>query len=277
MKMKEVCSRTGLTERTVRFYVEEELIAPKMNLVNGREYRDYSDKDVAELLTIAELRKLFFSIEDIKRMKSHPADIAEVLETYRVNVAADARAKTAILETLERIDASRIDGIGTLADSLKSISATLPLPKRDISPPDFGRFDAETKEDREREYELYLKRQGRNFATGRIIVYAIAGFNAVGALASAFLAFNFIVLIVQIALSIALVAGVSWIRYLFAVGAALNALRALLGLFLGLSEGVMTPAFGIVSVFVLAYSVAACILLLRSQAVSDFLYKQKNG
>jgi len=266
-----------LTERTVRFYVEEELIAPKMNLVNGREYRDYSDKDVAELLTIAELRKLFFSIEDIKRMKSHPADIAEVLETYRVNVAADARAKTAILETLERIDASRIDGIGTLADSLKSISATLPLPKRDISPPDFGRFDAETKEDREREYELYLKRQGRNFATGRIIVYAIAGFNAVGALASAFLAFNFIVLIVQIALSIALVAGVSWIRYLFAVGAALNALRALLGLFLGLSEGVMTPAFGIVSVFVLAYSVAACILLLRSQAVSDFLYKQKNG
>jgi len=57
----------------------------------------------------------------------------------------------------------------------------------------------------------------------------------------------------------------------------LNALRAVLNLFLGLSEGVMTLALGIVSVFVLAYSVATCILLLRSQAVSDFLYKQKNG
>ena len=29
MKMKQVCQLTGLTERTIRFYVEKELCAPE--------------------------------------------------------------------------------------------------------------------------------------------------------------------------------------------------------------------------------------------------------
>jgi len=277
MKMKEVCARTGLTERTVRFYVEEELINPQMSVVNGREYRDYSEQDVAELATIADLRKLFFSIEEIKRMKEKPAEIADVLEAYRGTVASDVRAKSAILEALDRLDPTRIDGIGALAGSLKTISASLPLPKRDVTPPNFGRFDDVTKEEREREYERYLKRQGRRFATGRIIVYAIAGLNVLGALISSFLKFDPITLIIQIALSIALVAGVSWIRYLFAAGAALNVLIAFLGLIWVSGEEGMSVGLALFLAFQIAYSLASCFLLLRSQAVSDFLYAQKNG
>ena len=38
MKMKEVTEQTGLTERTVRYYMEKGLIAPHGQWRNGREY-----------------------------------------------------------------------------------------------------------------------------------------------------------------------------------------------------------------------------------------------
>ena len=49
MKIKEVCERTGLTERTVRFYMQKGLIAPKGELRNGREYSEFSETDVEML------------------------------------------------------------------------------------------------------------------------------------------------------------------------------------------------------------------------------------
>ncbi|GKU80381.1 hypothetical protein L3i20_v247780 [Paenibacillus sp. L3-i20] len=50
----------------INYYVEEGLIQPESTLQNGREYRDYSERDVANLLTIADLRRLFFTIDEIK-------------------------------------------------------------------------------------------------------------------------------------------------------------------------------------------------------------------
>lgn len=275
MKMKEVCARTGLTERTIRFYVEEELIVPHMSVVNGREYRDYSERDVAELITIADLRKLFFSIEEIKKMKQSPANIFEVVEAYKAAASADVQAKTAILQALDLIELSRLSDVDSLAFTLKSISANLPLPKRDITP-NFGQFDSETKEEREREYENYLKRQKRQFATGKIIVFTIAGLNVANAIISAFVDFNFISLIIQVAISIALVAGVTWIRYLFVIGAALSVFSNLMFL-VGWDSSYMTGGLAILIVIQIAYAAAACLLLLKSNAVSDFLYAQKNG
>ena len=49
MKIKEVCERTGLTERTVRFYMQKGLIAPKGEWRNGREYSEFSEPDVEML------------------------------------------------------------------------------------------------------------------------------------------------------------------------------------------------------------------------------------
>ena len=49
MKLKEVCERTGLTKRTVRFYEEKELFTPQKTYKNGREYREYTEEDVTRL------------------------------------------------------------------------------------------------------------------------------------------------------------------------------------------------------------------------------------
>ena len=43
MKMKDVCVKTGLTERAVRFYADKDLIHPKKTKVNGRENWEFDE------------------------------------------------------------------------------------------------------------------------------------------------------------------------------------------------------------------------------------------
>lgn len=77
MQIKEVCERTNLSRRTIRYYEEEGLISPETETRNGRTYRNYSEADIEELLIIASLRKAWFSIEEIKTMRKEPERIPE--------------------------------------------------------------------------------------------------------------------------------------------------------------------------------------------------------
>lgn len=274
MKIKEVMKRTGLTERTIRFYVEQGLINPEATVRNGRTYREYSERDVAELMTVADLRRLYFSIDEILEMKRNPANIPGVVEAYKKKTAEEARVKSAVMEELERLDLSGIPDIAALAARLKNVSAGLPLPQRDVHP-DFGKFEAGTKEDRTRAYEQFMERQQRRYRLGKAIVFTIAALNVVFSLISAVLELRLFSLLIQIALSVALFMGVTWVRYLFVFGAAL---QIFLALNLLLHAGAALPA-GWIAVIVVQMIVAGVsgALLLFSSAVSDFLYTQKNG
>ena len=72
MQIKDVCRRTGLTERAVRFYIEKELLSPEKTWRNGREYLNFSEKDLCALNQIARLRRRFFTLEEIKTMQTRP-------------------------------------------------------------------------------------------------------------------------------------------------------------------------------------------------------------
>ena len=50
MKIKAVCEATGLTDRTVRYYIEEGLLSPKYteNYL-GRKNYDFSQQDIKNL------------------------------------------------------------------------------------------------------------------------------------------------------------------------------------------------------------------------------------
>ena len=80
MKIKEISALTGLTERTIRFYEERSLIQPRTERRNGREYRDYSASDAEQLMVIAGLRRLHFSVEEIREMQKYPGRIARIAE-----------------------------------------------------------------------------------------------------------------------------------------------------------------------------------------------------
>ena len=95
MKIKEVCVQTGLTERAVRFYVQEKLVVPLAQRRGGRTWLDFSPADVDRLKAISTLRKAGFTLEEIRSMT----------HDFRKNAPEAAfalrqRLRESILETL---------------------------------------------------------------------------------------------------------------------------------------------------------------------------------
>lgn len=77
MTIKEVEQQLGISRTTIRFYEREHLINPKRD---GNTYREYSEEDVATLKKIIILRKLGFSIEEIKDFLAENVPLQELLE-----------------------------------------------------------------------------------------------------------------------------------------------------------------------------------------------------
>ncbi len=83
MKIKEVTEKTELTERAIRLYIENGLVAPNVNeSYSGRRNIEFSDEDVEKLKSISVLRKAGFSISQIKLMQSEPEKSREVLREF---------------------------------------------------------------------------------------------------------------------------------------------------------------------------------------------------
>ena len=74
MRINDIEKRTGISKRTIDFYVKEGLLNPKVEKANG--YRNFSAQDVEQLEIISKLRKLEFSIADIRTMLSFPSTIS---------------------------------------------------------------------------------------------------------------------------------------------------------------------------------------------------------
>lgn len=88
MKIKEVITKTGLTDRAIRLYIEKDLIKPEYDEnYNGRKSIDFSEKDVEQLENIALLRKADFSIPEIKALKEGGETAQKTIKEYinRIN------------------------------------------------------------------------------------------------------------------------------------------------------------------------------------------------
>ena len=66
MRIKEVILKTGLSRRTIHFYISLKLITQMEDPVNG--YHDFSDEDVRNLIIISRLRRLDFPVSDIRHI-----------------------------------------------------------------------------------------------------------------------------------------------------------------------------------------------------------------
>ena len=90
MKIKAVCEQTGLTDRTIRYYIEEGLISPfyTENYL-GRKNFDFSEADVAMLKDIAILRKFGFSIAEIKQLSQHPEEAVSIIQRLQARKQQD--------------------------------------------------------------------------------------------------------------------------------------------------------------------------------------------
>ena len=104
MRMKAVCEATGLTDRAVRFYIEEGLIAPDYTeSYTGRKTFDFSEADTRQLRDIAVLRKFEFTVAEIRTMLQDPAQIEPTVAALRERKRLEIAEEQALLEALERL------------------------------------------------------------------------------------------------------------------------------------------------------------------------------
>ena len=129
MKIKAVCEQTGLTDRTIRYYIEEGLISPfyTENYL-GRKNFDFSEADVAMLKDIAILRKFGFSIAEIKQLSQHPEEAVSIIQRLQARKQQDVDDELSMLSVLKQLDAEKTHTISELSDALATPvhPATLP-------------------------------------------------------------------------------------------------------------------------------------------------------
>lgn len=105
MKIGEVCACTGLTPRTVRFYIEEGLISPDFKRAySGRNNVEFDEKDCNDLVEITLLRKASFSLAEIKQLRSDKSLTFEFAVRYKRTLQKELEEKSRLLESLGTID-----------------------------------------------------------------------------------------------------------------------------------------------------------------------------
>ena len=103
MKINEVCKRTGLSERAIRFYVEKGLLTPKSQIINGRTTTEYSEADIELLRDIAALRNAEFSIADILAMQSSDEDVCKIIQKHCDELEQEQISREELLLELKEI------------------------------------------------------------------------------------------------------------------------------------------------------------------------------
>ncbi|HEX7079759.1 MAG TPA: MerR family transcriptional regulator [Gammaproteobacteria bacterium] len=116
MYIGEVAERTGLTERTLRFYEEHALISPPRT-ESGR--RVYGSAELTTLHHITVLKRAGFSLSDIKLLLSAPTfDAKEIIAAQIAALEAERSAIDKALGGLKRVKAALAAGATLDAESL---------------------------------------------------------------------------------------------------------------------------------------------------------------
>lgn len=134
MKIKQVCEQTGLTDRAIRFYIEEGLSAPRytQNYL-GRKSFEFTQEDVDQLRAIGTLRKFGFTVEELKQLHEDPAKSGQIIGQIRArkaNAIAEEQETLALLEKIGHYSSYSIVDIAGSLTEVKQDAERLPEEKR---------------------------------------------------------------------------------------------------------------------------------------------------
>lgn len=134
MKIKAVCEATGLTDRTIRYYIDEELISPECteNYL-GRKSFMFSDADITALNDIAVLRKFGFSVPEIREMILHPESIPRITGDLQARKQSLVREEQALLDILSELNTEQTNSVSELAAYLAKPVSDAPIPAEDAA------------------------------------------------------------------------------------------------------------------------------------------------
>ncbi len=136
MKMKEVLAQTGLTDRAVRLYIDNGLIAPDIEEnYSGRKNIEFSQSDIDRLKNIALLRKIGFSIPDIKEISQGSENTKSIIEAFIQQKRENIESDTLVLEQLKNIPLDTKITMESLCLQLSSAAENKQVPKEDLQLP----------------------------------------------------------------------------------------------------------------------------------------------
>jgi DNA-binding transcriptional MerR regulator len=110
---------TGLTIKTLRFYHDQGLLEP-LHIDDETRYRYYAAAQIETARAISLLRKLDFSVSDIRELlrdAADEADLLEVMERQRAVIAAKVQGYRKVLASLDQFIANEREARRTMTSS----------------------------------------------------------------------------------------------------------------------------------------------------------------
>ena len=135
MKIKEVCEKTGLTDKAIRHYIANGLVFPEYNEnYTGRKSFDFSDEDIIRLNQIAILRKYRFTIKSIKELIDDEIDLPEFVNSHLEELTLENDENARIIENLEQLCEENIS-LTEFCKRLDTLDEGREIPTEDSLPP----------------------------------------------------------------------------------------------------------------------------------------------
>ena len=120
MKIKELVLSTGLTDRTIRFYIEEGLIAPDYTEnYFGRKSFSFSDEDERTLRDISVLRGYGFTLAEIKELLFAPENCQATLDGIKNRTKSEVSRGCELLKRLDLLCDGAAHTLEEIAELLK--------------------------------------------------------------------------------------------------------------------------------------------------------------
>lgn len=117
MQIGEVAARTGLTQRTLRFYEERGLLRPATRLEGG--FRLYTEDDLNRIERIVQFRNVLgLSIPETKRMIEAEDTLEELKQQFQQESDAEAR-RTQLVQAIDLIQHEE----GLVAERIQKLQA----------------------------------------------------------------------------------------------------------------------------------------------------------
>lgn len=139
MRIQEVIKKTGLSRRTVYYYIDQKMISPVVDEYNG--YHDFSEADIQKLFIIRKLREAGLSLADIRAILHKPRTTPFYL--HKQLNALQSQMLT-IQQTISEMD--RLSGQLPVCQSLDQLAGM--LADTDFCPEDPTRNQMESRDAR---------------------------------------------------------------------------------------------------------------------------------
>ena len=120
MKIKQVCEITGLTDKTIRFYIDNKLITPHCTENHlGRRSFTFNEENLKELDDIATLRKAGFSVVQIKEIQRHKENSKEIIAEIMAFKERQIEENKLINAALSQLESDRAYSVREIAEVLR--------------------------------------------------------------------------------------------------------------------------------------------------------------